>query len=75
MSQQFKPIENPSMFGYYLNGPDDTCIEVVRCYAGQWDVFVTRDSNVVACIIERHKGNMYLSFKQARSMARRFVKE
>jgi len=52
---EFKPINQPYMHGIEAIRADGIAVEVVRCYAGEWAVFLTRNGHVVACSIRYHR--------------------
>jgi hypothetical protein len=72
----FKPIIKPYMTGFVATRADGIDVEVVKCYSGQWNVFLTRNDHVVACSIEEHKlaRGGYLSYATAKRIAKSLLK-
>lgn len=72
---KFKPISDPYMHGYVATRDDGIDIEIVRCYANRWNVFLTLNGNVVARSIQEHKlcANGYLSRSQALAVGKNLL--
>ena len=74
-NNSFKPISKPYMYGVQAERSDGITVEVVRCYAGEWNVFLTRDDHVVARSVEQYRvcGDRYLPYQKAMSIARKLL--
>lgn len=51
----FELMEQPNIHGYSAQTPSGLDVEVVQCYEGQWDLFITRGGDVVACSIDAYR--------------------
>jgi hypothetical protein len=77
-NNDFRPIDygNGYIHGVYFQRADGINVEVVRCYANDWNVFLTRNGNVVARSIDEYRrcGNGYLRYTSAMKIARLLAK-
>ena len=55
MNTKFERLDEPYLYGYGAYRDDGIRVEVVRCYEGEWSVFLTRNSEVCARSIEEHQ--------------------
>lgn len=63
------------MQGYVALRADGIRVEVVQCYAGQWNVFLIAHDRVVARSVEEYRlcANGYVSFQTALKIAKTLV--
>lgn len=55
MNTKFERLDERCLYGYGAYRDDGIRVEVVRCYEGEWSVFLTRNSEVCARSIEEHQ--------------------
>jgi hypothetical protein len=72
----FKPMTEPYVCGYSATRDDGFTVEVIRCYAGRWNVFLTMNGMVTARSIDAYKlyGNGYTTKRQATRLAKQLMK-
>lgn len=74
---KFERMDEPNIYGYCTQRPDDIQVEVVQIDScnGAWNVFLTKDGTVIARSVAEYRQckDGYLSrfdaFKIARSLA------
>jgi hypothetical protein len=52
---RFQPVPGSYILGYQAKREDGILVQVVRCYSGQWDLFMVKDGEVVAMSIEAYR--------------------
>lgn len=71
---KFERLDEPNIYGYVAYREDGLSVEVVQCYSDQWNVFLTRDSHVVARSVAEYRAcgdgymNRFEAFKVARAL-------
>lgn len=68
----FTRMDEPYVYGYETERDNGLTVEIVRCYEGEWNVFLTRDKTVVARSIAEYRecGNGFVSKTRAFEIAR-----
>lgn len=70
MKIKLSPITERGMCGFQAKRSDGLTVELVRCYANCWAVWLTLAGNVVALPTHRSFGNSeYLPYQKARQVA------
>lgn len=71
----FSRIDKPNMYGWTATTDSGLELEVVQCYEGQWDLFITRNGSVVACSIEAYRqwGHGYTPKAQVMQVAKKLL--
>ena len=55
MTTKFTLMNRPYIYGYEAEREDGITVEVVRCYQGEWTIFLTREGSVVARSIAEYR--------------------
>jgi len=68
-------MREPHIHGFAAERADGIRVEVVRCYEGDWNVFLTRNGSVVARAVSEYRacGNGYVSRTEAFKIARSLI--
>lgn len=69
-------MDEPNIYGYCATREDGIQVEVVQCYENQWNVFLTRESHVVARSVAEYRicQNGYLTRREAFKLAQTLLR-